>query len=411
MFLKMGRVVSYISALIALILVIVLALYLLTPKPAKPPENIVLKAVSFAGLPNWSENTDFSIAFSAFQKSCASILNKPSQVKMQGAAVGGVAGDWKPVCIKANQVSLDNEQNIRAFYEANFTAFSVSLNDNSEGLFTGYFEPLLNGSFERSDQFQYPLYGPPKDLVSVDLGQFRPALKGERIAGKINQNRLVPYEDRAEIDTAGLRNKADILLWVDDPVDVFFLHIQGSGRVKLPGGNLQSVGYAAQNGHSYRAIGRDLIDMGAIAREDISMQSIRTWLTDNPDAAPSMMQRNRSYIFFRLIEGGEGPFGSAGVALTAGHSLAVDLRHLPMHAPIWLSSSYPDPAVPGQDIVMNRLMVAQDTGGAIRGEIRGDVFWGFGEKASAIAGKMQNSGQYWLLLPNELAKRVEAGFD
>jgi membrane-bound lytic murein transglycosylase A len=398
----MRRVFGFGGAILALALIVLLALYLLSPRSH---DDLTFSKVDFADLPAWGESTNLKGGFQAFLKTCASLLKKPDGARLQGADIGGIASDWKPVCRDADTIKPDDTKDIKGFYEGNFTAFSVSLNGASDGLFTGYFEPLLKGSLERSEEFQYPLYGPPDDLINVDLGAFRPELKGERIAGKIRNNRLIPYEDRADINMGALGDKADVLLWVDDPVDAFFLHIQGSGRVQMPGGHLQSIGYAAQNGHIYRAIGRDLIEMGAIEREKISMQTIRSWLEANPHEADAVMQRNRSYIFFRLLEGADGPFGSAGVGLTAGHSLAVDLRHLPMHAPLWLSASYPDPD--GDiHVDMNRLMVAQDTGGAIRGEIRGDVFWGFGDRAANIAGRMQNAGRYWLLLPNKLAEQM-----
>ncbi|UTW55441.1 murein transglycosylase A [Kordiimonas sp. SCSIO 12610] len=400
----MRQIFGYIGAALALILVVIIALYYLSPKQTKA---LTFDRVDFAELPGWVDSQDINGGFKAFLKTCDSLLKKADGARLQGAQIGGTAADWKPVCNAANAINRLSMVEVRTFYEANFKAFEVSLNGNHEGLFTGYFEPLLKGSFKKSDRFQHAIYSLPKDLVSVDLGRFRPDLKGERIAGKIQNNRLIPYEDRAAIDTGALEQKADVLLWVDSPIDVFFLHIQGSGRVEMPDGTLQGVGYAGQNGHVYRAIGRDLIDMGEIERENISMQSIRSWLEKNTDSAQALMQKNRSYIFFRLLDGTDGPFGSAGVGLTAGHSLAIDLRHLPMHAPVWLSASYPA-ANGNQNVQMDRLMVAQDTGGAIRGEIRGDVFWGFGDEAAAIAGKMQNTGRYWILLPNLLADKLIA---
>jgi membrane-bound lytic murein transglycosylase A len=401
----MKRIFGYSIAVLTLTLIVLLAIYSLSPRTSKA---LTFTKVSHLDLPDWHLEENLANGFAAFLKSCASILKKNDTTRLQGAKIGGLAKDWKPVCRAATALQSNDGADIRQFYEDNFTAYAVALAGKSNGLFTGYFEPLLRGNKEKTPQYQYPLYGPPNDLINVDLGRFRPELKGERIAGKVQKNRLVPYEDRADIDTGVLADKADVLLWVDDPVDAFFLHIQGSGRVQMPDGQLQGVGYAAQNGHVYRAIGRDLIEMGAITREDISMQSIRSWLSENRDQAQAVMQRNRSYIFFRLLDGRDGPYGSAGVALTPGHSLAVDLRHLPMHAPIWLSASYPDPKT-GDDIPLSRLMVAQDTGGAIRGEIRGDVFWGFGERAAEIAGRMQNSGSYWLMLPNDLADQMVDG--
>jgi len=401
-------------ALLTLIAIFLLGLVVwasLSHLKTKTGVALAFRPVAHELLPGW-QGDDLLLGFGAFQKSCAALLKLPENRRLPGAAIGGRVKDWTGVCEQASSLQKD-EAEIRAFFEQAFTPLEVTLNGEHKGLFTGYFEALLKGSFEASEQYRYPLYALPKDLVSVDLGAFRPEFKGDRIAGKVRDNRLIPYEDRAAIENGAINDRSDILMWVDSPVDAFFLHIQGSGRVQLADGSFQGVGYAGQNGHVYRAIGRDLIEMGEVKREDMSMQAIRRWLGDNADSAADLMNRNRSYIFFRLLENGDGPFGSAGVALTAERSLAVDLRHLPLHAPMWLSASRPpldreNVAEDGDQIDFNRLMVAQDTGGAIRGEIRGDVFWGFGERASEIAGRMANQGQYWLLLPNALAERVLA---
>ena len=202
----------------------------------------------------------------------------------------------------------------------------------------------------------------------------------------------MPFHDRAAIDAGALDGDNLAVVWVDDPVDAFFLHIQGSGRIALADGSELRVGYAAQNGHAYTAVGLILIDDGEVTREAMSMQAIRTWLAANPDRARDLMNRNRSYVFFAVLDG-DGPLGSEGVALTPGRSLAVDRRFLPMSVPLWLDST-----LPGEQ-PLRRLMIAQDTGGAIRGPVRGDVFWGYGEDAADIAGRMKSRGRYYLLLP------------
>jgi membrane-bound lytic murein transglycosylase A len=235
----------------------------------------------------------------------------------------------------------------------------------------------------------------------VDLGRFRPDLKGKRIAGKVVDGSLVPYPDRREIEAGALSGRKLEIVWVDDPVGAFFLHVQGSGRVRLADGGELRLGYAAQNGHPYTAIGRELIDRGELRSEDVSLQTIRAWLEAHPGQARELMERNASYVFFQQVKG-EGPLGAQGVPLTPGRSLAVDLNFVPLGVPLWLVAGAPSPLEGEPDRKLRRLVVTQDTGGAIRGPIRGDVFWGFGEEAEAIAGRMKHRGRYWMLLPKTL---------
>jgi membrane-bound lytic murein transglycosylase A len=272
-----------------------------------------------------------------------------------------------------------------------------------EGLFTGYYEPLLMGSRQPDKRFHIPLHRRPDDLIQVDLGRFDSDLEGRRITGRVIDQRLLPYPTRAEIDAGALDGKSLEMLWVDDDVAKFFLQIQGSGQVQLPDGSRIRVGYADQNGQPYRAIGRDLLDMGALAKGTVSLQSIRAWLEQHPDQAQTVMEKNRSYVFFRElpdVPGAEGPPGAQGVPLTPGRSLAVDRRFLPLGVPIWLETSAPSPNGPKP---LDRLVVAQDTGGAIRGPIRGDLFWGTGSDAEYGAVHMQSRGRYYLLVPRALA--------
>lgn len=385
-----------------LLLLPALLVGVLVLKPAKP--GLDFEQVAFAELPGWG-STQLSGATPALQRSCARIATLPAHRRLPGAAVGGTADDWSLGC--AALLAATTEAALTEALTRHFSPLRVSLDDTSEGKFTGYYETLLQGSRSQSPKFSVPLYIRPPELVMVDLGTFRGDLKGRRIAGRVEGGRLIPYPDRRRIDDGHLDGRDLELLWVDSQVDAFFLHIQGSGRVKMPDGSLLRVGYAAQNGHVYSAIGRFLISEGEIARENMSMQSIRAWLKANPAKATDMLQRNASYIFFRELGDSDGPYGSAGVPLTAGHSLAVDRKHLPLHAPIWLSASHPDPASTiAPSVPFNRLMVAQDTGGAITGEIRGDVFWGFGDRAEEIAGRMANRGRYWLILPKALASEA-----
>lgn len=370
--------------------------------PSKP--GLRFERVAFTELPGWSE-TSLAPAAPALRKSCEKLAALPSGRRLPGARIGGTAGAWGEGC--AALLAAGDEDGLRIALLEHFDPLAVSLSGETEGLFTGYFETLLNGNRSPSESYSVPLYVRPPELVMVDLGSFRNDLKGRRIAGRVEGGRLMPYADRRQIDGGHLEGRDLELLWVDDEVDAFFLHIQGSGRVRMPDGSLLRVGYAAQNGHVYSAIGRFLIASGDIAREDMSMQAIRAWLKANPDRMTELLHKNASFIFFRELTDGDGPYGSANVPLTAGYSLAVDRRHLPLHAPVWLSASHPDPASrSAPQVEFDRLMVAQDTGGAIAGEIRGDVFWGFGDEAEEIAGRMANRGRYWLILPKALAAKA-----
>jgi membrane-bound lytic murein transglycosylase A len=370
-------------------------------KEAPREPALELAPVAFDALPGWRED-DPSAALRAFRLSCGRLTRLDPEKGFGGS--GGFAGriaDWLPACRDAATVA-DTQEAARAFFAAAFTPFQVTDRGKAEGLFTGYYEPLLDGARMADARYRYPLHKRPPDLISVDLGQFDPALDGRKIAGRVEKDRLVPYPDRAAIDQGALAGRGLELLWVDDPVAKFVLQIQGSGQVRLTDGSITRVGYADQNGQPYRAIGKDLIEMGAIPRERMSMQAIRAWLAAHPDQAPAVMARNRSYVFFRELPElarTSGPLGAQNVPLTPGRSLAVDRKFLPLGAPLWLEATapYPDGERP-----LRRLLVAQDTGGAIRGPVRGDVFWGAGPEAEHVAGHMQSEGRLYILLPRQL---------
>lgn len=319
--------------------------------------------VPVAQLTGWAVD-DQSIALETFAKSC------PRLLKFKPGAQPGPVVDWRPVCEWAVRLARSGTtpQNAQKFFTSAFTPFAVTNGGNDQGLFTGYFEPALRGSLTRTEKFRYPLYAKPK-------------VKGA-------------LPTREEIRRGALVGKNLELLWVDDPVDAFFLHIQGSGRVVLPDGKAIRVGFAGRNGHPYFAIGRALVDRGVIPVEQVSLQSIRKWLSENPGEADAVMDLNRAYIFFRKITAG-GPVGAMGIPLTPERSLAVDRGLLPLGAPIWLETT--DPLNPTRPI--RRLMVTQDTGSAIKGAVRGDIFWGAGALAKERAGRMKQQGRYFILLP------------
>ena len=376
-------------------IVLIIALCVLSscagaPKTDKPVE-LSLKETSFSQLPGWGGD-DFKTFIPAFKKSCDRILKGPTDKKLGPLEASGTYTDWQPVCRSFMNVPANK---LKTFFEQRFTPYQVLADKKPQGLFTGYYEASLQGSRVRSGPYQTPLYKRPDDLVMVQLGEFREDLKGRRIAGRVKDGKLTPYEDRTNIVAGNWPHNDEVLIWVDDPVDAFFVQIQGSGVVELNDGTAMRIGYAGQNGHVYYAIGRELIKREELTKENVSMQAIRDWLTQNPDQADEIMNTNASYVFFEELDG-EGPKGGEGVALTAGRSLAIDRSLLSYGMPLWADIEAPVEGV-GE---IQRMMVAQDTGGAIRGPVRGDVFWGFGARAEQLAGPMKSKGQYWVLLPN-----------
>lgn len=368
-------------------------------KAPPPPDRLVLKPVAFTDLPGWTADR-VAEAVPAFRRSCARLAALPPDRPVGPDGVGGRGGDWKAPCAAlASLGTPGDDATARAFFEQWFTPYAAANNDTRRGLFTGYYEVELAGSRTPDPAYPVPLYRRPSDLVLVDLGDFADRWRGERTAGRVIDGRLKPFEDRAAIEAGALGNKGLELLWLQDPIATFFLHIQGSGRVRFPDGTETRVGYAAQNGHKYVAIGKELIDRGEIPREQVSLQTIRAWMKANPDKAPDLMNINPSYVFFQELKG-EGPVGAQNVALTPGRSLAVDSKFLPYGVPVWLDAEDPL-AKESQDpqARLRRLLIAQDTGGAIRGPVRGDVFWGHGEEAEKRAGVMKSAGEYYILLP------------
>jgi membrane-bound lytic murein transglycosylase A len=357
------------------------------PLAAPPP---VIAEARFADLAGWAGDP-VEEALPALRTSCARLTAQSDDRLVGVDGFGGRVGNWRPAC---QELASAAPTAVRAVLERRFRPWSLRPADNADGLFTGYFEPELRGSRSRTERYRTPLLKRPTDLVAVELADFRADWRGQRIGGRVENGRLVPYHDRARIEGGALAGRGLELLWVDDPIDAFFLHIQGSGRVRLSDGALVRVGYAAQNGHPYVAVGRELVQRGAMTTEQVSMQSIRAWLAANPAEAAAVMNLNPSYVFFREIAG-DGPIGSQGAVLTPGRSMAVDPTRVPLGVPVWIDVR--DPEAPTG--VLRRLMVAQDTGGAIRGPVRGDLFWGSGAAAGERAGRMRAPGRWFLLLP------------
>jgi membrane-bound lytic murein transglycosylase A len=323
---------------------------------------------SFEALPGWPTQV-LEPSLQAFLRGCQSVRV------------------LKEACERARAVAPGAE---REFFEALFVPYAVIAPDGTDsGLFTGYYEPVLQGSRTQDAVNRYPIFGVPEDLIVVDFPEFRHL----RLRGRLQGRRLVPYYSRAEID-AQREFRAPVLGWTADPVELFFLQIQGSGQLRLENGEQIRLGYADQNGHPYRSLGRFLVERGELALDNASMQGIKAWAAANPAKLQDALNHNASYVFFRELSPTDGPIGALGVPLSAGYSLAVDRRYVPLGAPVYLASTYPLSPEP-----LERLMAAQDTGGAIRGAVRGDFFWGGGAEAGALAGRMRQQGRLWLLWP------------
>ncbi|MGD1935889.1 MAG: murein transglycosylase A [Candidatus Phaeomarinobacter sp.] len=374
----------------------------------EPTQQLVLLETDFTALKGW-EADDHAQALAALRQSCLILQRIPAQRSLRGdPRLGLTAGDLHQVCKTAENADLSNA---RAFFESNFVPFHIRNGTEKTGLMTGYFEPEMKGSRTRSETHPASVLARPERLVSVELGDFRESLRGQRIAGQVENGRLVPFADRSQIAGGALDGEGLELIWLPSQIDAFFLEIQGSGRVVLQdgpdAGTVIRLSYAGQNGHPYTPIGRPLIDRGHIPREEMSMAAIRTWLEANPEEAQEVMNLNASFVFFTelAVEHPElGPPGAQSALLTPHRSIAVDRKHHALGLPFWFELENPSAANPEGPI--RRLMMAQDTGGAIRGPVRADYFAGVGDTAGNIAGHMQDQGALTMLLPHAAAERA-----
>lgn len=332
-----------------------------------------LQEVKFTQLKNFEED-NLDEALNVFKKAC----KRSSRKEL-----------FKEVCEKS-YIS----KNAKDFFTSNFTPYKLFNSDGSDkGIITGYYEPLLFGSYEKSDRFKYPVYKVPSDLIIVDLKSVYPKLKNYRLRGKVEGNKLVPYGNREIIENS---NEEDVLLYVDNKIDLYFLHIQGSGKIQLPNEDIINVGYANQNGRRYKSIGKYMVKMGYIGSKteyEASLQGMKRWFNDNPKKIDEVLNHNPSYVFFEKRQ--KGATGSLGVELVAKRNLAVDTKYIKLGMPVFINTKNPL-----NKSAINRLMVAADTGGAIKGEIRADFFWGFSKEAEKYAGRMKEQGELYILVPN-----------
>lgn len=348
------------------------------PTPSPP-----LQAASWNDLPGWPDEA-LAEALAVFRESCKVLEKRPA---------------WHETCAAARGLESPAPEVLRVWFERHFRPWALTNPDGTaEGLITGYYEPIIKGSRKPGPRFPHPVFGPPADLIDVELAGLYPELKPLRLRGRLEGRRLVPYYSRAEWEQEKSKRSPEALLWVSDALDLFFLEIQGSGQVELDDGQRLRLSYADQNGHPYRSIGRWLVERGELTADQASMQGIRGWLARHPERQNELFGVNPSLVFFRLLPvEGSGPPGALGVPLTPERSLAVDPRHVPLGAPIWLATRQPI-----EGTLLARLMLAQDTGGAIRGVVRADFYWGSGTEAGRRAGAMRHPGRMWLLLPSEL---------
>ncbi len=367
-----------------------------TPTPAPPPPSLpALPAqylpVSWDALPGWRVDRTQEV-WPALLAGCGALVR------------GNASSLWQEACTAAALVQATHASEVRTFFEQYFNPYAVTSPDGRDtGLVTGYYEPLLMGSREPTASFRVPLYAPPEDLLTIDLTELYAELKDKRLRGRVEGKRVIPYWPRADIEAGKAMTRGRELAYVGDPVEAFFLQIQGSGRIALADGSVMRVGYADQNGQPYRAIGSVLADRGEIPLERTSMQNIREWGQRNPEKLSGILDANPSYVFFRevpppmagtLEAAIDGPIGSLGVPLLARRTIAADTRSIPLGAPVYIATTYPS-----TDRALQRLVMTQDTGGAIRGAVRADFFWGFGDDAGQEAGRMRQEGRMWLLWP------------
>jgi membrane-bound lytic murein transglycosylase A len=350
---------------------------------AKIPDYGLLKKSDWSAIESSLESDNLLPAWTAWLRSCSSLKQKDA---------------WKKVCDLTDSIKEPSNENIQNYFKKYFNVYTATNLDGSDtGMITGYYQPILKGSKVKTAQYKVPLYTTPKDLITVDLSEVYPELKSKRLRGKLAGNKLVPYLSRAEIDGQGSPLAGNEIVWVEDPVEAFFLEIQGSGIIHFDNGDIMQIGYADQNGYPFKAIGSTLIQRKEITMAEASMEGIKNWARKNINKLREFLNINASYVFFRkLPDDLPGPIGALGVSIEAERSVAIDPKFIPLGAPIFLSTTQPNTTDP-----LERLMVAQDTGGAIRGGVRADFYWGSGYEAGRKAGSMKQQGKIWTLLPKD----------
>ncbi|MDP1603387.1 MAG: MltA domain-containing protein [Legionella sp.] len=351
-------------------------------------DNVALKTVTFTQLPGW-QGADVKKSLLAFQKSCETFLKRGPTQRVGSRHISLRAKDWHPACTAALSIDPDYEAAARIFFEKWFYPIEFAKRKPINGLFTGYYMPQLKGSLTQTKEYNTPIYGMPEQL--------------HWSARTKKQNNSRRNYTREEIDKGALKKQAPVIAWINSPVDRLFLEIEGAGIIKLPNGKNLYLGYAGENGAPYTSIGNILIKQHVFTKDSASKKAIVRYLENNPKKANSLLQKNQSFVFFQSVDR-EASLGAQGVALTPGYSLAIDRKWIPIGAPLWLATKVPNEK--NQTKKFQRLMIAQDTGGAIQGVMRGDIYWGSGKRATYLGEHMKNEGHYWLLLPKRVFDRI-----
>ncbi|HHF7365654.1 TPA: MltA domain-containing protein [Legionella bozemanae] len=356
-----------------------------SPRPKHTPRKVIMKSrnialtkVSFEELPGW-DTADVKKSLSAFQKSCETFLKQPPSHTIRTQHIKLKARDWHPACKAALALDSVSEDSAKAFFEKWFRPIEFAQKKPVHGLFTGYYMPKIKGNLTKSTKYNTPIYGLPKGKYSTSY-------------------------TREQIDNGALKKKAPVIAWIHSPAERLFLEIEGSGVIQLPNGENIYLGYAGENGAPYTSIAKVMINKGIMTRHNASKAAIIRYLEEHPEKAKAIIQKNKSFVFFEDL-GEPMALGAQGMALTPGYSLAVDKKWIPLGAPLWLDTKRPDKNQANEK-QFQRLMIAQDTGGAIRGFMRGDIYWGSGKLATFLGEHMKNEGHYWLLLPKHILNRL-----
>ncbi len=379
------------------------------PLPEEPPKASKIEwkqAASFNALSGW-DTTDLTPSFKPFLLSCDVFLRQPIGKDVGSQHFPLKAGNWYPVCRAAKKLSNPSNAELKTFFEAWFNPGEFHEEEPVEGLFTGYYVPIIQGSLKRTEKHTVPIYALPSNWVTFRLSEFDNSAPDRKVVGRVEGHHIYPFHTREEITAGAIEKFAPVLVWLDDHLDRLFLEIQGSGLIRLPNGEEVFIGYAGQNGAAYTSIASVLIKQGVMSSDTASMQNIRAYFEEHPDKMMEVINKNKSFVFFEKQQKAVAR-GAQGVFLSAGYSLAVDRSWVPLGTPVWLNTTRPNAEKKEEQVPLKRLFVAQDTGGAIKGPVRGDVFWGSGPEAGEIAGRMKNKGTYWLLLPRMTPREASA---
>ncbi len=341
-----------------------------------------LQSIHFEQLPGWNE-AQIEKSLLAFQGSCKAFLKQKPNHPVGSQLIHLKAGDWQPACREALSVDSSYEANARTFFETWFYPIELSKNNPEKGVFTGYYMPELKGNLTKTTRYNTPIYGLPEQSY---------------------QKETLLHYTRAEIDKGALNKKAPVIAWIESPIERLFLEIEGAGVIQLPTGKKLYLGYAGENGAPYSSISHLLIKKGVMTKDNASKTAIKRYLESQPQSANRIIQQNKSFVFFQKVPDWVA-LGAHGKTLTPGYSLAIDKKWIPLGAPLWLKTSIPNEKMKHEQ-PFQRLMIAQDTGGAIKGLVRGDIFWGSGKKAAFLGENMKHKGRYWLLLPKHAFERL-----